>query len=424
MRNVEMGRRQIMKISKSFAIGTLAILAIGFVAVVASAQDRDTDLSRTTAEIVRQAVRAQVRQAVESQVQSQVQLQAQLAQTISDNVTNSITADVANEVAARVNARIRAALANSLSLQDRAYYAAQNPTPMPAPAAPRVMIDGDQFESLDDSGWLGVTPEDVSADRAKELKLSSARGVYLSEVEKDSPAEKAGLKSGDVITEFNGEHVESVLQFRRLVRETLSGRTISITLWRDGRSQTLSATMGSAANQFNFQIDSDGRNLIRNFVYNGPNRELVAPATPRAYSFTMPDMEGFGFGQGEGAGGNSFVFRTSPTPTLGISAESVNGQLGSYFGAPDGEGVLVREVNSGSPAEKAGLKAGDVITKIDGDRVKTVNEMQSRLREKRDAKTVQVTVMRRGSETTVTVEPTKPPTRPATPRVNTRPVSF
>ncbi|HUK29842.1 MAG TPA: PDZ domain-containing protein [Candidatus Acidoferrum sp.] len=413
-----------MKIRKFFAIGTLAALAIGLAAGAASAQDRDSDLSRMTSDIVRQAVRAQVRQAVQSQVQHEVQAQGQLAQAISESVTNTINAAVANEVAARVNARVRVALATSLSRQITPYFAAQNPTPMPAPTAPRVLMGGDQFESVDDTGWLGVTPEDVSADRAKELKLSSARGVYLSEVEKDSPAEKAGLKSGDIITEFNGEHVESVLQFRRLVHETPSGRTVSITVWRDGRSQTLNVTMGSATGQFSIQIDGDGRNLPRNYVYNAPDRELFTPSAPRAYSFNMPEVEGWGFGQGEGAGNNSFVFRTSPTPALGVSAESVNGQLGSYFGAPEGEGVLVREVNSGSPAEKAGLKAGDVIIKIDGDRVKTVNEMQSRLREKRDAKTVQVTVMRRGSETTVTVEPTKPPTRPVTPRVNSRPISF
>jgi serine protease Do len=153
---------------------------------------------------------------------------------------------------------------------------------------------------------------------------------------------------------------------------------------------------------------------------------MVVPLSPdsRTFTFNMPD-ECRGFGEGWGIGGGNNIFRMSATPTLGISAESLSGQLGTYFGAPDGEGVLIREVNSGSPAEKGGLKAGDVITKIDGDRVKTVNEMQSKLREKREAKTVQVTVMRRGSETTVTVEPNKPPTaRPATPRVNGRPVSF
>jgi S1-C subfamily serine protease len=98
------------------------------------------------------------------------------------------------------------------------------------------------------------------------------------------------------------------------------------------------------------------------------------------------------------------------TPSIGISGENLNGQLGTYFGAPDGEGVLVREVQTGSPAEKAGLKAGDVITKVAGDRVKTLGELQSKLREKREDKTVQITVVRRGSETNITVEPNKPKT--------------
>ncbi len=415
-----------MKTRKILTMGTLAGLAIGLVAISTSAQDRDTDCGATTIVITPQTARTQVRQAVQAQVRSsvQAQVQAQLARALSADISNPVTNAVTSEVAARVNERIRAALANSPGLQGRVLYSAQNPTPVPAPAAPRVYVGGDQFGSLDETGWLGVTPEDVSADRAKELKLASARGVYLSEVEKDSPADKAGLKSGDVITEFNGEHVESVLQFRRLVRETPSGRTVSITVWRDGRSQTVNVTLASASNQFSVQLDGIPQNIIRNFTYNAPNPELIVPSAPRAFSFTMPDMEGWGYGQGEGNGNNNFVFRTSPTPTLGVTAETVTGQLGVYFGVPDGEGVLVREVNSGSPAEKAGLKAGDVIIKIDGDRVKTVNEMQSRLREKRDAKTVQVTVMRRGAETILTVEPAQPVTHPAAPRANTRPISF
>lgn len=419
-----------MNTRKNLSFGAVAALAIGLVAVSASAQDRDSDCATITSAIVKQAVRAQVQQAVLSQVQAQVQSQANLAQTISENVMNSVNNAVTAEVAARVNAQVRAALANSLGLQGRAYYAAQNPTPAPmpappAPAAPRILLGDNQSALLDETGWLGVTPEDVSTDRAKELKLSSPRGVYLSEVEKESPADKAGLKSGDVIMEFNGEHVESVAQFRRLVRETPAGRSVSITVWREGRSQNLSATMGSSAGQFNIQLfNGDSRTPLRSFAFNGPNMELQVPSNPQAYVYNMPDMENFGFGQGQGMGGNNFVFRSSPTPTLGISAETVNGQLGSYFGAPDGEGILVREVNSGSPAEKGGLKAGDVITKIDGDRVRTLNEMQSRLREKRDAKTVQVTVVRHGSETTLTVEPAKQATRPATPRAQTRPISF
>jgi serine protease Do len=397
-----------MKNIKLLSIGTIAALALGLVAVAASAQDRDSDCGRAIADSVRQAVRQQVRQAV---MQAQVQAHAQLAQSITDRISGAVASAVTDEVTARVNSRVQAALARSLARQS-------------VQSTPRVVINGDEFTSLDETGWLGVTPEDVSADRAKELKLSSARGVYLSDVEKDSPAEKAGLKSGDVITEFNGEKVESVAQFRRLVRETPSGRTISITVWRDGRSQTLTATMGSAASQFDIHVDGDLPRVLRNFTLNAPNRELLVPSQPRGFSFAMPDAEGWGFGEGQGSGNNSFVFRTSPTPMLGISAESVSGQLGTYFGAPDGEGVLVREVNTGSPAEKGGLKAGDVITKIDGDRVRTLNEMQSKLREKREAKTVQITVMRKGAEATVTVEPAKSQTRPAAPRSNARPVSF
>ena len=125
---------------------------------------------------------------------------------------------------------------------------------------------------------------------------------------------------------------------------------------------------------------------------------------PGSYTFTTPEgAYAYGFGAGSG-------FGMGMTPSIGINGENLNGQLGTYFGAPDGEGVLVREVQTGSPAEKAGLKAGDVITKVAGDRVKTLGELQSKLREKREDKTVQITVVRHGAETSITVEPNKPKT--------------
>ena len=73
------------------------------------------------------------------------------------------------------------------------------------------------------------------------------------------------------------------------------------------------------------------------------------------------------------------------TPRLGIDAEDLSGELGKYFGAPDGEGVLVREVRSGSPAEKAGLKAGDVIIRVAGERVRTSSDLRANLRAKRES---------------------------------------
>lgn len=390
-----------MNTKKILAVAAVAALAIGVGAggiSTSAQQQRDKDSQWTD------SIGASVSNAVLAQVQQDVA-----------NAAARVAAVEARVIADKVDARIMAKLA---AAQERIEETQQ----MPAPAA-RVLLNGEDFSAADETGWLGVTPEDISADRAKELKLSAERGVYVSEVEKDSPAEKAGLKSGDAIIEFNGTRVEGVTQFRRLVRETPPGHSVSIVVTRDGKSQTLNATLSTMSDQFqHLRINLGDR--MHEFVMNSPARDwnwegpAIAPMTPRAPMPAMPTMppgsysyatpEGayaFGFGTGSGSG-----FGLGFTPSIGISGENLNGQLGTYFGAPDGEGVLVREVQSGSPAEKAGVKAGDVITKVAGDRVKTIGELQSKLREKREDKTVQITVVRRGSETSITVEPNKPRT--------------
>jgi serine protease Do len=397
-----------MNTKKILAVTAAAALAIGIGATgkIASAQQQQQDSQWT------KSIGATVSDAVLAQVQQEVA-----------NAAAQIASVQAKVIAEKVDSRILAKLA---AAQERIEEAQQAATPQA-----RVYLNGEDFSAADETGWLGVTPEDISADRAKELKLSAARGVYVGEVEKDSPAEKAGLKSGDVIVEFNGAHVEGVTQFRRLVRETPPGHSVAIVISRDGKSQTLNATLSTVTNQFQNQF-RDLNNRLHDFTMNvppmqnweGPAIAPTAPMPPRAampamppmppgaYSFTMPDgAYAFGYGDGVGSGngvGSRLVM--GMTPSIGISGENLNGQLGTYFGAPDGEGVLVREVQSGSPAEKAGLKAGDVITKVAGDRVKTLGELQSKLREKHDDKTVQITVVRHGSETNITVEPNKPRT--------------
>ena len=110
-------------------------------------------------------------------------------------------------------------------------------------------------------------------------------------------------------------------------------------------------------------------------------------------------------------------FLMGSQPRLGIDAEDLNGQLGSFFGAPDGEGILVRDVNPGSAAEKGGLKAGDVITSINGERVRTVGDLREKLAAKREAKdkdkdqTVKLGVLRNKSEVSLTVELPAPASR-------------
>jgi len=197
----------------------------------------------------------------------------------------------------------------------------------------------------------------------------------LTGVEADGPAAKAGLKANDVVTEYNGQRVEGTAQFRRLIRETPAGRTVQLSVWRDGRAQKVSLQLGRFRDHFASHAHSFGPKDFN-------------------FKFELPEI-----------GGNILLSRT---PVLGISAEDLSGQLGSYFGAPDSEGILVREVKHGTPAEKAGLKAGDVITKVDGDRVRTVSDLREKLRDKRDKKTVSLSVLRKGTEMSLNIEIEQP----------------
>ena len=384
------------------AAGTMA-LGVGALSITAGAQSRDdfqvdARISAAQERAMARADRAlaEAQSKLEGKYLSEYSKYGAMQQKLAERLAGQadVTTARAQEKMAELAARYE-----YLQDQNGGWVVATPPMPpMPAmPAMPEMPAEPFMWESgqnsvltLDDgSGHLGISPEDVSSDRAKELKLNAARGVYVSEVEDDSPASKAGIKSGDVITDFNGQHVEGVVQFRRMVRETPSGRSVQITVWRDGKSQNLSAT-----------LDEGGSNQV--FIRSLPK---IAPTpAPRAFAYSMPKMpQNFN---------GSFVI--GPTPTLGISGEDLEGQLGNYFGAPDGEGILVREVMEDTPASKAGMKAGDVITKIAGERVHNLGEMRERLRDKRDDKTVQVTVLRKGAEQTLTVEPKKPETRKIT----------
>jgi S1-C subfamily serine protease len=236
------------------------------------------------------------------------------------------------------------------------------------------------FDGEEGPSWLGVETQEVTAEKAKELKLPAERGVVVADVTKDSPAAKAGLKEKDVITEVNAQRVEGAAQFRRMIHEIPAGRTAQLTVWRDGRAQSLSATLGKAEER----------------------HDKWMGATPGAFAFRMPEVqipEMPSIDLGEGMG-----MVMAGRPRLGIDAEDIGGQLGSFFGAPDGEGILVRSVNGGSPAEKAGMKAGDVITSFNSERVRSLGDLRQKLASQNDAKTAKIGVLRNRSEMTLSVE--------------------
>jgi serine protease Do len=240
---------------------------------------------------------------------------------------------------------------------------------------------------LDSEGpsWLGVEAREVTAENVKEYKLPAERGVVVGRVAPESPASKSGLKETDVITEVDGQRVEGTAQFRRMIREIPAGRTVQLTIWRDGHTQSISATLGKAEE----------------------NHRAMLKAAPGSFAFRMPEVVEIPdmpeMPTLEWDNGDMMVL-PGGHPRLGIDAEDINGQLGSYFGAPDGEGVLVRSVNAGSVAEKAGLKAGDVITKFNGERIRSLGDLREKLAAKNDAKPAQLSVLRNKSEVTLTVD--------------------
>jgi serine protease Do len=242
---------------------------------------------------------------------------------------------------------------------------------------------GQRFRIGIDGGgaWLGVVLKDLTVEEIKELKLPGEYGVQVKEVVEDSPAAKVGLAQDDIIVEFDGEKVRSAEQLRRLVRETPPGHDVTIVVRRGSETKTLTAEVGKPR--------------VHTFEYFG------APASPQTFNVPiphpLPEVHVPDFN----------LFWMQRGARLGISADELTSQLAQYFGVKQGKGVLVREVVVGSAAEKAGLKAGDVIVAVDGKEVATVNAVRRALDRNADQKekrTGALTIVRDKHEQTLNVE--------------------
>jgi len=206
---------------------------------------------------------------------------------------------------------------------------------------------GYSSEDFGGSAYLGVDTRDVTSDRLSDLKLKEEHGVEVTLVDQDAPAGKAGLKEHDVILTINGNQVESVEQLRRMIHEIPPGRLISIGISRNGQPMTLKAQLADRKNNFSVAMPSG-----KAFAFAMP----AMPATPAMPA--MPDMD---------VPVSIVVVHSSARS--GLMVENLTPQLGDFFGAKDGQGVLVRSVEKGSLAEKAGFRAGDVIVKVNGESI-------------------------------------------------------
>jgi serine protease Do len=203
---------------------------------------------------------------------------------------------------------------------------------------------------------LGVSIHDVDANAPERDK--GASGVVVDDVRPDSAAEKAGLKRSDVIVEFDGEHVRSARQFSRLVQETAPGRTVKATIVRDGKRMDLQVTPSEGRSA---RVTIDGDRLEDRI------RERLGDLDVDRFVERMPPMD-FNF---------DFDLPNMSRGRLGVTVDELTPQLGEYFGVKDG--VLVAAVADDSPAARAGLKAGDVITSVDGHAVRSRGDLSREL---------------------------------------------
>jgi serine protease Do len=206
------------------------------------------------------------------------------------------------------------------------------------------------------------------------IRDRDAEGVEIEHVNENGPAAKAGMKAGDVIVEFDGERVRSARQLSRLVRETADGRTVKATIVRDGARQTVDLT--PAASSASFSGDFVVPHLPENFER---DLERSLRAIPKNFAFDFDwDAE--------------WPMVASPRGRIGAELSPLSDQLAEYFGAKDG--VLVSSVETDSVAAKAGLKAGDVITSINGRSVGTPREVAQGVRETEPGKEIEIGVLR------------------------------
>ena len=220
--------------------------------------------------------------------------------------------------------------------------------------------------------YLGVDIRDIDKDRMTALKLKEESGVEVTMVDGDAPAGQAGIREGDVILQFNGKAVESEEQLRRLIRETPPGRTVTLGISRDGNPLKISV-----------QLAEHSKIVTEVF----PRVQL----TPRMDLSELPNRMDIP------------VFALYSN-ALGMQTENLTRQLGEFFGVKDGEGLLVRSVEKGSAAEKAGIKAGDVIVRVGDEKLSDRSDLARILSKHREGGKLAVGVVRDKKEQTLTVD--------------------
>ena len=251
-------------------------------------------------------------------------------------------------------------LACGTAIALRAQQPPSSPSPPTLPHIADVEDVGNFSFIFEGGNFLGVSTEQVTKENASRYGLPrEPRGVGITRVVRDSPAERAGLKENDVITRFDGEAVTSVRKLNRLIGEASPGHTARLTIARSGAEQEISVTLGTRRNEMPRMFEGAVRPQIQGEL--GRGVEVIPRGGDGSFSMS--------FGTGR---------------RIGVSTTPLTKQLADYFGVAQGGGVLVSSVTENSPAARAGIKAGDVITEADGERVSNSSDLTRALNRKKE----------------------------------------
>jgi len=196
------------------------------------------------------------------------------------------------------------------------------------------------------TAYMGVMVDSVSPELAASLHLKDGSGAAITGVDQDGPACRAGLKNGDVVVAFNGKPVEGPEQLASLIHTSTAGKTISMTVLRDGQSRDVKVTLGDWKQM---------AGMPKIAMPPMPSMPFAPPAAAPLPSRPYPDVD--------------IQSVTTLSARHGIVVEALSPQLCDFFGVPQNKGLLVRSVEKGSPGAAAGLRAGDVVLKVNSEMV-------------------------------------------------------
>ncbi len=208
-------------------------------------------------------------------------------------------------------------------------------------------------------GYLGVVTQELSRHQKKALKADF--GVVITNIEPDSPADRDGLMEDDVIQYVNDTKITRTSTLARVIRAMKPGEKAKLVVIRDGKQRTISVTIARAKRE-------------------------------ESYAFSIPHPR------------NLFGWYQANRAFLGVQLHAINEDLAPYFGIKAGEGVLILNVEKNSPAEKAGLKSGDVIVKIEDETVSKPRDVYEIISEFDEDEEVTIEIIRQNKKQTISVK--------------------